>query len=113
VIVREFRVRQGCAKDFELVFAAGGVWADLLQSRSQGYVATELKLLDAEERRYEVRDLWRSHSSFEGFRDAYQSDIEKFRDWLASKELVEQEIFLGGFYVKRPDEGDEAGLIPA
>jgi heme-degrading monooxygenase HmoA len=113
VIVREFRVNAGCEKDFELVFRPDGVWAGLLQRRSQGYIGIELKAVAPEDRRYEVRDLWRSHRSFEVFRDSYQADIERFRDWLAGKEMIEQETLLGAFYSDEPNEGDDAGLVSA
>lgn len=111
MIVREFLLRDGCERDFELAFAPDGVWANLLRPRSPGYVGTEVKTIAKEERRHEVRDVWRSHYSFEVFRDWYQADVERFRDWLASKEWVEQEKFLGGFYVKEPEGGDEAGWV--
>jgi hypothetical protein len=113
VVVREFRVRQGCDKDFELVFAADGIWADLLRTRSQGYIGTELKAVAPDERRYEVRDFWQSHRSFEVFRDWYQEDLERFRDWLAGKEMIEQETFLGAFYSPEADGGEDAGLVSA
>jgi hypothetical protein len=111
VIVRRFRVREGGEKDFELIFAPDGVWAELLRSRSPGYTGTELKRLAPEDRSYEIRDCFRSHRSFEVFRDWYQADVARFREWLAGNALVEQEIFLGGFYWSGPDEGDEAGLV--
>ena len=113
MVVREFRVRQGCEKDFELVFATDGVWADLLRPRSRGYIGTELKAVASDERRYEVRDFWQMHRSFEVFRDWYQEDLERFRDWLAGKELIEQETFLGAFYSREADGGDDAGLVSA
>jgi len=111
VIAREFRVREGCEKDFELVFAGDGVWASLLGPRSQDYIGTELRWIG--QRCCEVRDLWRSHRSFELFRDLYQADLERFRDWLAGKEFVEQETFLGAFYSGETDEGDDAGPVSA
>jgi hypothetical protein len=113
VIAREFRVNAGCEKDFELVFRPDGVWAALLHARSQGYIGTELKAVAPEQRCYEVRDLWRSHQSFEVFRDWYQHDIEHFRDWLAGKDLIEQERLLGSFYTDEADGDEGAGLVPA
>lgn len=63
------------------------------------------------ERRYRVRDWWKSHRDFELFRATYQHDVEEFRKWLASKDLVEHEAFLGSFYSDEPDE--DAGLVEA
>ncbi len=106
-------MREAGEKAFERMFGAGGVWPGLLRARSQGYIGTELKMMSAEERRYWVRDLWRSHLSFEVFRDGYQQDMERFRGWLADQQIVEREMFLGAFYSDEPDGGDDAGLVQA
>jgi hypothetical protein len=114
VVAREFRVHAGCEKAFERVFGSEGDWAGLLRRCSPGYLATELKMVAAEGRRYEVRDCWKSHRSFELFREVYQVEVEWFREWLKEKDLVEQEIFLGAFYSgEDQDRGDEAGGVPA
>jgi len=111
VIVREFRVNVGCEKDFELVFGPGGVWAALVQVRSEGYVRTEVQLV--EDRRFRVLDYWQSHWDFEAFRDSWQQDIEQFRQWLANKEFVEIEKFEAWFYEDESGGGDEAGSVPS
>ena len=113
MIVREFLVRKGCENDFELVFGPSGVWSELLRSRSEGYGKTEVKVLSPEEGRCEVRDYWQSHFSFEAFRESYQLDVEKFHDWLASKEMILQEKYIGAFYLDEGDGGDDAGLVQA
>jgi hypothetical protein len=83
-----------------------------LRLRSADYVATELKRISSERGRYEVRDCWRSHRSFELFREVYSRDLERFREWLAERGLVEQETFLGAFYSgEDEDRGDDAGLV--
>ena len=112
-MVREFRVNEGCEKDFELVFALDGVWTELLQTRSEGYLGTELHLVSTADRRYRVFDYWRSHRDFELFREAYQQDVEQFRKWLTSKGLVHQETLLGSFYVGESGFGEGSGLVPA
>jgi hypothetical protein len=112
--VREFKVSVGSAKEFERVFGPEGEWASLLRLRSPGYLVTVLKLVSAEGRRYEVRDCWRSHRSFEIFREVYPRDFERFREWLIEKGVVEQETFLGAFYSSADeDRGDDAGLVSA
>ena len=113
MIVREFVVNAGCEKDFELVFGPGGVWAVLVQTRSEGFVRTELQAASVEDRRFRVLDYWQSHRGFEAFRESYQEDIDRFRQWLANKELVESEKFEASFYADESDEGDEAGVVPA
>jgi len=113
VIVREFRVNAGCEKDFELVFGPGGVWASLVETRSEGYVRTELQTASVEDRRFRVLDYWQSHWDFEAFRESWQHDIDQFRLWLANKELVESEKFEASFYTNESDEGDDAGLVSA
>ena len=110
VIVREFKVKVGCEKDFELAFGSGSVWCELLQRYSDGYLDTEVKVVSVEDRRYWVRDLWKSHWDFELFRARQQHEVEEFRKWLAMKDLVEHETLLGSFYDRA--EGDEdAGLV--
>ncbi len=111
MIVREFKVSAGCEKDFELVFGSGGVWGELLKRHSDGYFDTDLQAVSLEERRYQVRDLWKSHWDFELFRARQQHEVEQFRKWLASKDLVEQETLLGSFYTDEPDGGEDAGLV--
>lgn len=113
MIVREFRVSAGCEKDFELVFGPGGVWASLVQARSEGYVRTELQTAAIEDRKFRVLDYWQSHRDFEAFRESWQHDIEQFRQWLAKKELVESEKFEASFYIDESDEDDDAGLVSA
>ena len=111
MIARQFTVRAGCEKDFELTFGRGGVWAALVQARSEGYVRTELETASLQDRRFRVFDYWQSHWDFEAFRATYQRDVDQFGRWLASKELVEQETLLGSFYTDEP--GDDAGLLGA
>jgi hypothetical protein len=111
VIVREFWVREGYRKDFELVFSPDGLWPGLLQPRSEGFLGTVLHAFAGN--RYQVRDCWKSHLDFEDFRERHQYDVEQFQKWLAGKELVEQETLLGAFYSDDPDDGEDAGLVPA
>lgn len=113
MIVREFVVNAGCEKDFELVFGPGGVWSVLVQTRSEGYVRTELQAASVEDRKFRVLDCWQSHWDFEAFRESYQEDIDQFRRWLANKELVESEKFEASFYTDEPDGSDGAGLVSA
>jgi hypothetical protein len=112
-VVREFRVNEGCEKDFELLFAPGGVWSELLQPRSEGYLGTELHLVSLADCRYRVFDYWKSHRDFELFRGLYQQDVEQFRKWLANKDFSRQESLLGSFYVGESDGDEEAGFVQA
>jgi hypothetical protein len=109
VIVREFRVHAGCERDFELVFGSCRVWCELLQRYSDGYLDTKLQVIAEEERRYQVRDFWKSHWDFELFRARQQHELETFQKWLVMKDLIEQEKLLGSFYSNEP--GDDAGLV--
>ena len=110
-MVREFVIREGCEKDFELVFGPGGIWPELLQSYAEGFAGTGLEKLSGVANGYKVRDYWRSHRDFEDFRGQHQFEVEQFRKWLAGKQLVEHEMLLGAFYNDEPDE--DAGLVPA
>jgi hypothetical protein len=111
VIVREFRVNAGCEKDFESVFGRDGVWAELLQRGSEGFIETELQIVSPDDRSYKVRDSWKSHWDFELFRAGHQYEVEQFRKWLADKDLVAQETLLGSFYSDEPDGDEDAGLV--
>lgn len=91
------------------MFGPGGIWPELLQARSDGYTGTELKMTS--ERSYRVRDWWKSHRDFELFRAQYQHDVEEFGKWLAGKDLVGHETFLGSFYSDEP--GEDSGLVVA
>ena len=113
VIVREFRVNAGCERDFELVFGPGGVWAVLVQTRSEGYVRTELQTASLADRSFRIFDIWQSHWDFEAFRESYQDDVEQFRRWLANKDLVDHETLVGSFYTDEADGSEDAGLVEA
>ena len=110
MIVREFQVRAGSEKDFELVFGPGGVWAALAQTRSEGYVRTELQAASLEDRKFRVLDYWQSHWDFEAFRESYQHDVEQFRRWLANKDLVEHEALVASFYTDESGGGRRCWL---
>ena len=109
VVVREFVVRVGCEKDFALIYGQDGIWCDLVRSCSGGYRGCELIAADLQ--MFEVRDYWTSHLEFEAFRGRHQLEIERFKNWVASKELIEREEVLGLFYLDDRDE--EAGAVPA
>jgi hypothetical protein len=113
VIVREFRVKAGCEKDFALVFGPEGIWATLLETRSQGFVRTELQAQSVEYLGFRVLDYWQSHWDFETFRASCQDDLDQFRQWLASKDLVEHEALVAAFYTDSSGEGDDAGVVLA
>jgi len=68
VIVREFVIREGCHKDFELIFGSDGVWPELLRWCSEGFAETGLEQVLSVANGYKVRDYWRSHRDFEEFR---------------------------------------------
>lgn len=87
------------------------MWCGLLRSHAPGYLATELQWMDG--RRFRVRDYWSSHLEFEAFREWRQQEVEHFRDWLTSKQLIEQERVLGFFYLDDSDWDEGAGLVSA
>ena len=107
MIVREFIVGEGREEDFKRVFGTEGIWPEFLR-RSEGYVKTDWKVESEAERRYRLLDRWASHESFEGFREKYQVEYEKFSRLIAGEGLVERETVLGSFYEDGPDE---SGLV--
>ena len=85
----------------------------LVQTRSEGYVRTELQTTSVADRSFRVFDIWQSHWDFEAFRESYQDDLEQFRRWLANKDLVDHETLGGSFYTDEADGSEDAGLVPA
>ena len=110
--MREFWVHEGREADFERIFGPGGIWTDFLR-RSRQYLGSQLWLESKTERRFQLRDSWRSHVGFEAFRAIHQLDCDRFEQLIAREELVAREQFLGAFYVNDPEwsEGDE--LVPS
>jgi len=111
VVIREFVVRPGCERDFAIIFGSDGLWCGLLRRHAPGFLVSELVVMS--DQRYRVRDYWTSHLEFEAFRDWRQDEVEQFRDWLASKEMVEHETVLGSFYLDDSDWDEGAGLVSA
>jgi hypothetical protein len=58
---------------------------------------------------YRVRDFWSGHRGFEVFRERRSEGFAEF-DRQIVQELVEKEEFLGAYYEKPEDPGDE-GLV--
>ena len=93
-MVREFWVSEGREADFGKVFAASGIWSELL-GRSEKYLGTRVRQESKTDRRYQTFDYWQSHSGFEEFREKYQADCRNFSLLIVSQGLVEREILLG------------------
>jgi hypothetical protein len=55
-----------------------------------------------------VADVWTSHCEFEGFREKYQAEVERFNVLISSEGLVVKQELVGTCY--RSDEGDD-GLV--
>jgi hypothetical protein len=75
-------------------------------SKAGGYLSTEVSRESPEERRYRVRDFWSWHRNFESFRTRFQSDFERFEQWIISDRLVEREQFVGAYYEEFGGEDD-------
>ncbi len=92
-----------------MVFRAGGVWSRILYE-ADGYLGNEMWCEDPVPRQYRVRDYWSWHRNFEMFRSQSQMEVERFENWIVSSGLIEKEQFLGAYYEKFDDGGDE-GLV--
>jgi hypothetical protein len=103
---RRFWVPDGRRAEFEGVFKISGPWTTLLRG-AEGYLLTEVWCEVPEARQYRVKDSWMWHRDFERFRDRFQSEFEKFEQWLRSEGLTEREQFLGAYYEKLDDGGEE------
>ena len=71
---------------------------------------TEIYCESPESAQYRVRDFWSWHRNFEVFRTRFQSEFERFEEWLRLERLIEKEQFLGAYYEKF-EEGDEEDLV--
>jgi len=95
----------GRQADLEVVFGPSGIWRDLL-GRAEGYAGTEIWCESSTERRYRVRDFWRSHREFEVFRARLGSELERFRSLLISEGIVSKFEVVGTYYDERGDGDD-------
>ena len=100
----------GRRADFEAAFGIGGIWTRLLYE-SDGYLLTEVRCESPESRQYRVRDFWEWHRSFQNFRSRFQSEYERFGNWILSDGLIEKEQFLGAYYEELGGEEDDSVLI--
>jgi heme-degrading monooxygenase HmoA len=95
-ILWEFKVKPGCAGEFEVRYGAEGDWGRLFAS-AEGFVRTAL-LRDSERPgRYITIDVWRTRSEFEKFRDANAARYAKID--AACDALTTEERFIGMFEV--------------
>jgi hypothetical protein len=99
-------VTDGRRAEFETVFGPDGIWTRLL-GQSAGYLLTEVRCESPESRQYRVRDFWEWHRSFENFRSRFQLEYERFGKRILSEGLIEKEQFLGAYYERKDDGGDE------
>jgi len=82
----------------------------MLLGQAEGYLSTETRCESPESAQYRVRDFWSWHRNFEVFRARFQSEFERFEEWLRSEQLIEKQQFLGAYYEKF-DNGDEEDLV--
>ena len=78
---------------------------------AEGYLLTEVWRESPELRQYRVRDFWGWHLEFEKFRARFQSEYERFENWIVSERLIEKQEFLGAYYMEKSDDGDD--LVPS
>jgi hypothetical protein len=93
-----------------VAFGLGGIWTRLLRE-ADGYLETEVWCEDPGTRQYRVKDFWVWHRNFENFRSWFQSEYERFEDWLCSDRLIEKEQFLGTYYEGLGGEEEDPVLI--
>jgi hypothetical protein len=87
----------------EVIFGTPGIWRELL-GRAKGYAGTEIWCESSAERRYRVRDFWRSHREFELFRT--RVEVERFHSLLLSERIVTKFEVVGTYYDERSDGDD-------
>jgi hypothetical protein len=107
---RRFWVTDGRRADFEAAFEPGGIWPELL-GRVSGYLSTRVWCESLEPVEYRVKDFWRGHQDFESFRAQFQSEYERFEDWLSSDGVIGKKQFVGNYYEEPGGEDDFADLV--
>jgi hypothetical protein len=99
VVDRRFWIANGRRVEFEAVFGIGGSWSKLL-GKADGYLKTEMRSESPESTQYRVRDFWSWHRNFEIFRARFQSEFDRFGEWLRLERVIEREQFVGAYYEK-------------
>ncbi len=79
---------------------------------ADGYSLTEVWCESPKSRQYRVKDFWNWHRNFETFRGRFQQEFEQFESWIVSERLIEKEQFLGAYYERKNEGGDEDELVP-
>ena len=95
----------GRQADLEEIFGKAGIWSELLR-RAEGYAGTETWCESPTERRYRVRDFWRSHRELEAFRSQFVVEVERFHSLLESEGIVSKSEVVGTYYDERGDGDD-------
>ena len=72
-----------------------------------GYINTEVRSEALAERRYRVRDFWKSHTSFEAFRERSAVKYEKLNQLIVADGLIERQQLVGEYYVDDDTDGDD------
>ena len=90
-----------------MVFGPEGVWVELARCE-RGHLGCEVKCESQAERRFRVLDSWRSHLEFEGFREKFSTEVEKFNLLLSSEGLVDRQELVGAYYASDDDRGEDA-----
>jgi hypothetical protein len=92
--------------DFEVVFGPVGIWKELL-SRARGYLDTEIERESQVEGQFRVRDFWKSHMSFEVFRERFVVECEKFNRLIMAEGLIQKQQLVGEYYLDEGSDGDD------
>ncbi len=90
----EYRVKEGCAEEFERHYGPEGTWVQLFR-RASGYLGTSLyKDVDAPDR-YVTIDRWESAAAFHAFRKQFAAEFKELDDRCES--FTVSETPLGSF----------------
>ena len=93
------------------MFGLDGVWTRLLY-KADGYLMTEVWCESPGSRQYRVKDFWNWHRNFETFRGRFQQEYERFESWIVTEGLIEKEQFLGAYYERKDEDGEETESVP-
>jgi hypothetical protein len=89
-----------------VVFGPDGIWKELL-GKAREYLDTEIECESPVEGRYRVRDFWKSHLGFEGFRERFVVEYEKFDRLIVAEGLIEKQQLVGEYYLGEGSDGDD------
>ena len=98
-ILWEYQVKEDCLAKFESIYAANGVWAELVRN-GEGYLGTELLRDPGQPLRFVRIDRWASAEDCDVFKSNWKDEYEMLDE--KCNGLTESESLIGEFLLVKP-----------